>query len=72
MTSNYTVTVLGLGAMGLPMATRLASELTVHGFDIAEARLDLAAAAGIKTFSTAREASEGADALLPWSATASS
>ena len=35
MTSNYTVTVLGLGAMGLPMATRLASQLTVHGFDIA-------------------------------------
>jgi 3-hydroxyisobutyrate dehydrogenase len=30
--SNYTVTVLGLGAMGLPMATRLATELTVHGF----------------------------------------
>ena len=62
--SNYTVTVLGLGAMGLPMATRLASELTVHGFDIAEPRLELAAAAGIKTFASAREASQDADALL--------
>ena len=33
---NYKVTVLGLGAMGLPMATRLATQLTVHGYDIAE------------------------------------
>ena len=47
MTSNYTITVLGLGAMGLPMATRLASELTVHGFDIAEPRLKLAEEAGM-------------------------
>ena len=46
----YTVAVLGLGAMGLPMATRLATGLTVHGFDIAAARLELAEAAGIKTF----------------------
>ena len=37
MTSNYTVAVLGLGAMGLPMATRLATQLTVHGFDIGTA-----------------------------------
>ncbi|MFP3579754.1 NAD(P)-dependent oxidoreductase [Arthrobacter sp. SIMBA_036] len=65
MTSNnFTVAVLGLGAMGLPMATRLATELTVHGFDIADARLELAAKAGIKTFGSAREACDGADALL--------
>jgi 3-hydroxyisobutyrate dehydrogenase len=64
MTSKYTITVLGLGAMGLPMATRLASQLTVHGFDIAEPRLKLAEEAGIRTFASAREASEGADALL--------
>lgn len=65
MTSNnFTVAVLGLGAMGLPMATRLATELTVHGFDIADARLELAAKSGIKTFGSAREASDGADALL--------
>ncbi len=48
---NYKVTVLGLGAMGLPMAARLATQLTVHGFDIAEPRLKLAEDAGIKTFS---------------------
>ena len=46
------------------MATRLASKLTVHGFDIAEPRLQLAAAAGIKTFESARAATAGADALL--------
>ncbi|GAB3277541.1 NAD(P)-dependent oxidoreductase [Sinomonas notoginsengisoli] len=59
-----TVAVLGLGAMGLPMATRLATRLTVRGFDIAQPRLDLASAAGIVTFSSAKEAVEGADALL--------
>lgn len=64
MKENYTVAVLGLGAMGLPMATRLASKLTVHGFDIAEPRLQLAAAAGVKTFESARAAADGADALL--------
>ncbi|WP_287931897.1 NAD(P)-dependent oxidoreductase [Arthrobacter sp.] len=64
MTTNYTVTVLGLGAMGLPMATRLASKLTVHGFDIAEPRLKLAAEAGITTFSSAQAAAKGADAIL--------
>ena len=61
---NYQVTVLGLGAMGLPMAARLATELTVHGFDIAEPRLRLAEEAGVRTFGSAREAAEGADALL--------
>lgn len=64
MSENYTVAVLGLGAMGLPMATRLASKLTVHGFDIAEPRLTLAAAAGVTTFDSARAAADGADALL--------
>ncbi len=64
MTAQYTVTVLGLGAMGLPMATRLATGLTVHGFDIAEPRLALARDAGIRTFASAQEAAAGTDALL--------
>jgi 3-hydroxyisobutyrate dehydrogenase len=64
MTDSYSVTVLGLGAMGLPMATRLATGLTVHGFDIAEPRLARAREAGIRTFSSAREAATGTDALL--------
>ncbi|MET1035686.1 MAG: NAD(P)-dependent oxidoreductase [Arthrobacter sp.] len=64
MSTNYSIAVLGLGAMGLPMATRLATGLTVHGFDIAAARMDLAADAGIKTFPTAAEAAADADAVL--------
>ncbi|MDQ1583418.1 MAG: 3-hydroxyisobutyrate dehydrogenase [Microbacteriaceae bacterium] len=62
--ADYTVAVLGLGAMGLPMATRLASELSVNGFDIDETRLVLAAAAGITPCNSAAAASEGVDALL--------
>ena len=60
----FVVTVLGLGAMGLPMATRLAQKLTVHGFDIAAERLALAEAAGIVRFESARDAARGADAVL--------
>lgn len=62
--SGYTVAVLGLGAMGLPMATRLASKLTVHGFDIAQPRLDLARDAGIIPFGSAVETVAGVDAVL--------
>lgn len=62
--AGYQVAVLGLGAMGLPMATRLATRLTVHGFDIAADRLDLAAQAGVRPFDSARAAAEGADAVL--------
>lgn len=64
MTTDYTVTVLGLGAMGLPMATRLATGLTVHGFDIAPARLALAEEQGITPFPSARAAVADADAVL--------
>ena len=58
------VAVLGLGAMGLPMATRLTDGLTVHGFDIAADRLALAADAGVRPFASAREAVAGTDAVL--------
>ncbi|WP_138442612.1 NAD(P)-dependent oxidoreductase [Sinomonas susongensis] len=62
--SNFTVAVLGLGAMGLPMATRLATRLDVRGFDISEERLALAREAGIETFGSAGEAAKGADGVL--------
>ncbi|TDK28045.1 NAD(P)-dependent oxidoreductase [Arthrobacter crusticola] len=62
--SPYTAAVLGLGAMGLPMATRLAEKLVVHGFDIAAERLDLASQAGITTFDSAATAVKGVDAVL--------
>jgi len=61
---HYTVAVLGLGAMGLPMATRLATRLTVRGFDVAENRLQLAAEAGVARCDSAREAVAGTDAVL--------
>ena len=60
----YQVTVLGLGAMGLPMATRLATRLTVHGFDPLPARLALAEEAGVRPFDSARAAVDGVDAVL--------
>lgn len=59
-----TVAVLGLGAMGLPMATRLAEDLPVRGFDINPARLELAADASIIRCESALDAVAGADAVL--------
>ncbi|ROR65599.1 NAD(P)-dependent oxidoreductase [Agrococcus jenensis] len=59
-----TVAVIGLGAMGLPMATRLAERFDVRGFDIAEARLDLAAQHGVAPAASAAEAVEGAEAVI--------
>lgn len=58
------VTVLGLGAMGLPIAARLASQLTVHGFDIHENRRRLATNAGVHSFDSARAAVSGASVIL--------
>ncbi|MET4098747.1 3-hydroxyisobutyrate dehydrogenase [Agrococcus sp. UYP10] len=59
-----TVAVIGLGAMGLPMATRLAERFDVRGFDIAEARLELAAQHGVAPAASAAEAVEGAEAVI--------
>ncbi|MEH3076563.1 MAG: NAD(P)-binding domain-containing protein [Quadrisphaera sp.] len=47
--------VIGLGAMGLPMATRLASALPVRGYDVSAARLELAARADVTTTGSAAE-----------------
>ncbi|RLP74722.1 NAD(P)-dependent oxidoreductase [Mycetocola tolaasinivorans] len=65
MSAATRVAVLGLGAMGLPMAQRLAERgHEVLGFDIAEPRLELARASGIQTFGSARAASAEADAVI--------
>ena len=58
------VTVLGLGAMGLPMALRLAETFTVRGFDLSADRVALAGEGGVETFRSARAASDGADIVL--------
>ena len=59
-----TVAVLGLGAMGLPMATNLSKGFAVRGFDIASERLALAERAGVAPAATAAEAVSGADVVL--------
>ena len=59
-----TVAVLGLGAMGLPMATHLAATFTVTGFDIAPERMELASRAGVAPSAGAAEAAAGADVVL--------
>lgn len=59
-----TITVIGLGAMGLPMATNLAEDFTVNGVDINPERLDLAKKAGITTFTDSRAAVANADVVL--------
>jgi 3-hydroxyisobutyrate dehydrogenase len=58
------VTILGLGAMGLPMATRLASRLNVRAFDFDEERMVLAREKGVSCFDSARDAARTADILL--------
>ncbi|GAA2542154.1 NAD(P)-dependent oxidoreductase [Microbacterium mitrae] len=62
MTTN--VAVIGLGAMGLPMATRLAERFSVRGFDIAADRVALAAEKGVQAASSAADAVAGAQAVL--------
>lgn len=64
MTTPSTVAVLGLGAMGLPMATNLAAAFSVRGYDVSQARLDLARDAGVGAATSARAAASGADVVL--------
>ena len=59
-----TVAVIGLGAMGLPMATRLAERFEVSGFDIAADRIALAAEKGVRPADSAAAAVADAEAVL--------
>ncbi|MFI6874647.1 NAD(P)-dependent oxidoreductase [Streptomyces sp. NPDC050400] len=56
--------VLGLGAMGLPMATRLSGAFPVHAFDVFEERRTLAAEAGATPAATPAVAAKGADVVV--------
>ncbi|MFO1155053.1 MAG: NAD(P)-dependent oxidoreductase [Rhodospirillales bacterium] len=62
--SNPTIAVLGLGAMGLPMATRLAEKFSVRGYDISDERLALAGKAAVVATKSAREAATAAHVVL--------
>lgn len=61
---NSNVAVIGLGAMGLPMASRLAERFEVRGFDIASERLALAEGRGVTPAASAAEAVSGAGTVL--------
>jgi 3-hydroxyisobutyrate dehydrogenase len=58
------IAVIGLGAMGLPMATHLATAFSVTGFDPFEQRRQLAAESGIVAEATPEAASKNADIAL--------
>ena len=64
MTNATAVAVLGLGAMGLPMAMNLAERFPVRGFDVVAERRALAERAGVVPTGTAAEAVAGADVVL--------
>jgi 3-hydroxyisobutyrate dehydrogenase len=58
------IAVIGLGSMGLPMATRLATAFPVVGFDVDAGRRTLAAADGVTPAAAPAEAAAGADVAL--------
>ena len=62
--TDVTVVVLGLGAMGLPMATHLAQDFSVKAFDPFQARRDLAQEAGAQACVSAAEASKDVDVAV--------
>ena len=65
MTEHLTVAFLGLGHMGLPMATNLvAAKHAVRGFDPVPAALSAAVEAGVTGFDSAAEAVDGADVVI--------
>lgn len=64
MTLDYRVSVIGLGAMGLPMAARLATRLPVAAFDLDRSRLALAAEAGARPTASPAEAAEDARVVV--------
>ncbi|HVD18816.1 MAG TPA: NAD(P)-dependent oxidoreductase [Propionibacteriaceae bacterium] len=65
MPENRTnIAVIGLGAMGLPMATHLATAFSVTGFDPFEPRRQLATERGIAAEATPEGASRNADIAL--------
>ena len=59
------VAFIGLGAMGLPMATRLLDAgFIVHGADASMTALDMLAQRGGKIFATARDACHGVSTVI--------
>jgi 3-hydroxyisobutyrate dehydrogenase len=61
---NPRVAVIGLGAMGLPMAVHLATAFPVTAFDVADARRAEAAEGGVTGAGSPAEAASGAEIAL--------
>ncbi len=64
MPDRSRVAVIGLGAMGLPMATHLSTTSTVTGYDPSAPRRELAASSGIAAEATPAAACREADVAL--------
>ena len=62
--ATTTIAILGLGAMGLPMASCLAPHAIVRAFDPMPERAALAAERGVRSAVSARDAARGADIVL--------
>ncbi|MEO3745780.1 NAD(P)-dependent oxidoreductase [Plantactinospora sp. B5E13] len=62
--ASTTVAVLGLGAMGLPMALRLGGELPVWAFDVSPERRALAVEGGTHAAASPAEACRSADVAV--------
>lgn len=58
------VAVLGLGAMGLPIATALARDLDVTGYDVAADRVALAVRAGVRGAADVAQACAGRSVVV--------
>ena len=58
------VAVIGLGAMGLPMAQRLAESFSVRAYDINPVVLQTAAASGVAPTGSVAEAANGSDVVV--------
>jgi 3-hydroxyisobutyrate dehydrogenase len=64
MTDGPKVAVLGLGAMGLPMAGRLAESLEVTAYDVMPERTELAVTRGARAATSAAEACASASVVV--------
>jgi 3-hydroxyisobutyrate dehydrogenase len=62
--SKPTVAVIGLGAMGLPMALKLNESLPVRAYDLSVQRTSLATKDGLECFSSAAEAADSSDIVV--------
>jgi 3-hydroxyisobutyrate dehydrogenase len=56
--------VIGLGAMGLPMAARLAETMPTRGYDVASDRLAAAEIAGVERAPSPAEAASGCEVVV--------